>query len=147
MIPENIEQVIRQAYYRGSKVVIVGVGGTAELAEYFADALIGPAGLQARPLPALAVTSNVVRRVQALTAHYDVVLVISSGLSKEDELAGALDAAKAKSCSTVGLFGKKSVLIEKVEVPVIVPGRKESRIVQRQRRLIRVIIRTAQEMR
>jgi len=141
-------QSLWQAYYRGSKVVIVGIGSSSSQAQHLADELVGSAKLQAKPLAALTLTTNVARTVQALIQPFDVVFAISAEEKGIDEIRRALDVAKSKDCFTIGLLSNKSSpLADLVQVPIIVPGRKVNRIRERHGQIIQVIADISQGMR
>ena len=104
----------------GSKVLIMGNGGSAADAQHMAAEMVGRMMLERPPLPAIALTTDTsgltaigndygyefvfVKQVQALARKGDVVIAIStSGNSKNVLL--AIEAARAQGCHVISLTG------------------------------------------
>jgi phosphoheptose isomerase len=137
-----------QAFGRGSRVLVVGMGTSALHATYLADELIGSAALSSRPLAAIGLTTNVVRRVQALAQPFDVVCMMGADRNDLESLRQVLRTAKSKSCFTIGLLSKESnVLNELLDTSMVVPGRKLQRIKERHGQILQVMISMAGGMR
>lgn len=120
VIVKCVEALVH-ALQSGSKVLIMGNGGSAADAQHFAAELVGRFLRERRALPAIALTTDTSlltavandfgfdqifkRQVEALARSGDVVVGIStSGNSPNVVL--ALEAARAIGCKTVGLLGR-----------------------------------------
>lgn len=114
-------EVLVHALQSGSKVLIMGNGGSAADAQHFSAELVGRFLRERRALPAIALTTDTSlltavgndfgfdqifkRQVEALACPGDVVVGLStSGHSRNVVL--ALEAARAMGCTTVGLLGR-----------------------------------------
>jgi D-sedoheptulose 7-phosphate isomerase len=113
----------------GGKVLLCGNGGSAAEAEHLAAELIGRFCMERRPLPAIAIASNVAaltaiandydyadafaRAVTALGQPGDVVLGMSTS-GRSANVVAALEAARAKDMVPVALVGEPGSPIEDV---------------------------------
>jgi D-sedoheptulose 7-phosphate isomerase len=113
----------------GGKVLLCGNGGSAAEAEHLAAELIGRFCMERRPLPAIAIASNVAaltaiandyhyadafaRAVTALGQPGDVVLGMSTS-GRSANVVAALEAARAKDMVPVALVGERGSPIEDV---------------------------------
>ncbi|MHB8708806.1 MAG: D-sedoheptulose 7-phosphate isomerase [Desulfuromonadales bacterium] len=105
----------------GSKVLVMGNGGSAADAQHLAAELVGRFLIERRALPAIALTTDssiltavgndygfeeiFSRQVEALAQPGDVVIGISTS-GRSPNVRAALVAAKNAGCLTVGLLGR-----------------------------------------
>ncbi len=137
-------RLIADAYRNGSKLLVMGNGGSAADAQHLAAEMVGRFRLERKGLPAVALTTDssiltavgndygfdtVFRRqVEALAMPGDVVFGISTSGSSEN-VAAALGLARELGCVTVGLLGRDGGPIrEMVDLDLTVPGMDTPRI-------------------
>lgn len=117
---DAIVEIIVASIRNGGKVLLCGNGGSAAEAEHLAAELIGRFCLERRPLPAVAVGSNVsamtaiandydyadvfARGVIALGRPGDVVMGLSTS-GRSSNVIAALEAARTGAMATVALVG------------------------------------------
>lgn len=140
---------------RGSKLLVMGNGGSAADAQHFAAEIVGRFKLERRALPAIALTTdssiltavgndygfdNVFRRqVEALVTPGDVVFGISTSGSSKNVHAALLLAAEL-GCQTVGLLGRDGGSIKEiVDIALVVPSDDTPRIQEGHITLIHII--------
>lgn len=128
----------------GGKVLLCGNGGSAAEAEHLAAELIGRFCLERRPLPAVALGSNVaamtaiandydyadvyVRAVSAVGAPGDVVMGLSTSGRSQNVIA-ALQAAREASMTTVALVGVPGSEMEEIaDHAITIPAARTSGI-------------------
>lgn len=123
-LAESIEacaQLLSKALRDGKKVLLMGNGGSAADAQHFAAELVGRFLAERRALPAIALTTDssimtavgndygfervFQRQVEALALPGDVVIGISTSGNSSNVLL-ALQVAKSRGCTTVGLLGR-----------------------------------------
>lgn len=113
--------VLAEALKRGSKVLLMGNGGSAADAQHFAAELVGRFLLERRALPAIALTTDssiltavgndygfdeiFKRQIEALARPGDVVIGISTS-GRSNNVFHALTAANQIGCQTIGLLGR-----------------------------------------
>lgn len=130
-------EIISNAFSRGGKVLLMGNGGSAADSQHFAAELVGRFVRERQALPAIALTTDssiltavgndygfdsiFTRQIDALASSEDVVIGIStSGHSENVRL--ALQRAREKGCSTIGLTGRDGGPIgQVVDVNLLVP--------------------------
>ena len=138
-------QMIIDCYRRGWKVLLIGNGGSAADAQHIAGELVGRFKLERKALPAMALTTN----TSILTAlgndyHYDVVfareveafadnkadvLVAISTSGNSPNILRAIEMAKSKGISVIGLLGKGGGKVKDlVDLALIVPSDDTQRI-------------------
>ncbi|MEK6778008.1 MAG: D-sedoheptulose 7-phosphate isomerase [bacterium] len=146
-VKETIEagaDAIFQALKKGSKVLVMGNGGSAADAQHLAAEFVGRFLHERKALPAVALTTDTsiltaigndygydsvfVRQIEALAVRGDVVIGIStSGRSKNVIL--ALNRAKEIGCFTLGLTGGDGGEISRItDLSLVVPSRDTPRI-------------------
>ena len=110
-----------EVFRRGSKVLILGNGGSAADAQHFAAELMGRFLLDRKPLPAIALTTDTSlltavgndfgfdevfrRQIEALAQPGDYVFGLSTS-GNSANVQAALVLAKELGCYTVGLLGR-----------------------------------------
>ena len=134
------------AIKRGNKVLIAGNGGSAADSQHFAAELVVrlSSKFERKALPAIALTvdSSVLtaaandygfdkifsRQVEALGAAGDIFIGLSTS-GKSANVIEAFRAAKAKSISTFGLFGRLGIADSSLcDVPLMIPSDSTMRI-------------------
>jgi D-sedoheptulose 7-phosphate isomerase len=126
---DRIVEAIVTSIRNGGKVLLCGNGGSAAEAEHLAAELIGRFCMERRPLPAIAVASNVAaltaiandydyndafaRAVTALGQPGDVVLGLSTS-GRSANVVAALEAARAGKMVPVALVGHPGSRIQDV---------------------------------
>ena len=136
--------LLSDAFNRGSKLLVMGNGGSAADSQHFAAEIVGRFKLERRALPAVALSTDTSiltavgndygfdavfsRQVEALAASGDVVVGISTSGNSPNVLK-ALNEAKARGCHTIGLLGKDGGAIRPVcDLALIVPSTDTPRI-------------------
>ena len=124
------------ALRNGSKLLVMGNGGSAADAQHFVAEIVGRFKMERRALPAVALSTdtsiltaigndygfNAVfsRQVEALAAPGDVVVGISTSGNSPNVLK-ALELARERGCRTIGLLGKDGGSIKAVcDIPLVV---------------------------
>lgn len=126
---DRIVEAIVTSIQNGGKVLLCGNGGSAAEAEHLAAELIGRFCMERRPLPAIAVASNVAaltaiandyeyaeafaRAVTALGQPGDVVLGFSTS-GRSANVVAALEAARAGEMVPVALVGRPGSPMQEV---------------------------------
>jgi D-sedoheptulose 7-phosphate isomerase len=126
---DGIVEAMVGAIRGGGKVLLCGNGGSAAEAEHLAAELIGRFTMERRPLPAIAVASNVAaltaiandydyadafaRAVVGLGRPGDVVLGFSTS-GRSANVVAALEAARAHEMVPVALVGEAGSPMEEV---------------------------------
>lgn len=139
----------------GNKLLVFGNGGSAADAQHLAAELVGRFGLERRPLPALALTTDTsiltavgndygfedvfARQVRALGRPGDVALGISTS-GESANVARALEAAKQMGLRTLALTGACGGRVARsAEVAVRVPSEATPRIQEAHAALCHII--------
>jgi D-sedoheptulose 7-phosphate isomerase len=126
---DRIVEAMVTSIQNGGKVLLCGNGGSAAEAEHLAAELIGRFCMERRPLPAIAVASNVAaltaiandydfaeafsRAVTALGQPGDVVLGFSTS-GRSANVVAALEAARAGEMVPVALVGRPGSPMQEV---------------------------------
>lgn len=132
-----VVELLADALGNGTKLLVMGNGGSAADAQHLVAELVGRFKMERRGLPAIALTTDTSiltaigndygfedifsRQVEALARPGDVVVGIStSGTSKN--VYKALLLADELGCRTIGLLGRDGgTIAEIVDVPITVP--------------------------
>jgi len=135
--------LLREALFRGNKILVAGNGGSAADAQHFAAELVGRFQHNRRALPCLALTvdtSNLTaigndfgfdeifaRQIEGLGNRGDVFLGLSTS-GDSANIVKAVEAAQAADMPTVGLLGRdggalKALMRETIIVPHQVTAR------------------------
>ena len=142
---EQIDETIRclkQTFSRQNKVLVAGNGGSATIAQHFADEMVGRYRTNRIPYPVVALTADsavltcigndfgfediFLRQVQALGQPKDVLIVFSTS-GKSENLLRAVRQASQQEMIILGFTGSKSQ-IESVSHAVTVPSNDPPRI-------------------
>lgn len=114
------EKII-EMYKNKNRIYICGNGGSAADSQHFAAELVGRFMMEREGLPAIALTTDssiltsigndysydtvFKRQVEALVTEGDILFVISTS-GNSNNLVNALDEAKKRGATTIGLLGK-----------------------------------------
>ena len=137
-------QTVVRALRRGNKILLCGNGGSAADAQHIAAELVGRFEVEREGLPAIALTTDssaltsiandcgfsmlFARQVAALATAGDVLLAISTS-GNSANIVRAVEAAKHRGLTTIGLLGKGGGrLAELVDQALIVPASNTARI-------------------
>lgn len=140
--------IIIDSYRKGGKVLLIGNGGSAADAQHIASELVSNLnpGTFVRPaLPALALTTNTsaltaisndhgydtvfARKVEAFANHPSDVLVAITTSGNSPNILKAVETAKAKGLTVIGLTGRGGGrLKDMVDLALIVPSDDTQRI-------------------
>ena len=137
-------QTVVQALQRGNKILLCGNGGSAGDAQHIAAELVGRFEVERDALPAIALTTDssaltsisndygfsmvFARQVRALATAGDILIAISTS-GNSDNIARAVEAARHKGTTTIGLLGKGGgKLAGLVDQALIVPASNTARI-------------------
>ncbi|HJN03372.1 MAG: D-sedoheptulose 7-phosphate isomerase [Nitrospinota bacterium] len=150
-VAEKFGEIIEQAINlilislkNGSKVLLMGNGGSAADAQHIAGELIGRFKLERNSIPAIALTTDTSiltsigndygfdrvfeRQIESLGCEGDIVIAIStSGNSKN--VIEALKKSKKNKMKSIGLLGSDGGQIKQlVDLPIVVPSSNTPRI-------------------
>jgi D-sedoheptulose 7-phosphate isomerase len=134
---EECARLIVAALKGGSKILVMGNGGSAADAQHLAAEFVGRFLRERKALPAIALTTDASvltavandygfeeifkRQVMALAVPGDVVIGISTS-GNSNNVFHAMTAANEVGCKTVGLLGRDGGTIGSiVDVPLIIP--------------------------
>ena len=140
--------MVIEAYRKGGKLLLIGNGGSAADAQHIAAELVGHLDhtrLVRRALPALALTTNssiltaigndhgydsvFARKVEAFADNGSDILMAITTSGNSPNILKAVEAAKAKGISVIGLTGKGGgKLKDMVDLALIVPSHNTQRI-------------------
>lgn len=154
LIAETAELLVSR-FKDGSKLLIMGNGGSAADAQHFAAEIVGRFKLERAALPAVALSTDTSiltaigndygfdavfsRQVEALATAGDVVIGISTSGNSPNVLK-ALELARGRSCRTVGLLGKDGGSIKAAcDLALIVPSSDTPRIQEGHITIIHII--------
>lgn len=135
---------IYKALLSGGKILLVGNGGSAAEAQHIAAEMVGRFRLERAALPAVSLCTDpsvvtalgndfgyehvFARQVEALARPGDVLVGITTS-GGSPNVVRALEAAKAKSCFTIGLSGENTGPIKDLcDVLIAVPSNVTARI-------------------
>lgn len=148
-------ELLVEALGRGSKLLVMGNGGSAADAQHFAAEIVGRFKLERRGLPAIALSTDTSiitavgndygfdmvfrRQVEALATAGDVVVGISTSGSSKNVHAALLLAGEL-GCRTVGLLGRDGGSIAGIaDIALTVPSHDTPRIQEGHITLIHII--------
>lgn len=141
---EESAKIIINAVKQGKKVLVCGNGGSAADAQHFAAELVGRFEKERKPLPSIALNTNVstltaigndygydelfARQVDAFGQQGDVFVGISTS-GKSPNILKAVDKAIAKGIHVITLGGKDGgTMTQKKGTHLIVPSNSTPRI-------------------
>ncbi len=128
----------------GSKLLVMGNGGSAADSQHFVAEIVGRFKMERRALPAIALSTDTSiltavgndygfesifsRQVEALAAPGDVVVGLSTSGNSPNVLK-ALNEARQRGCRTIGLLGKDGGSIRTAcDLALVVPSTDTPRI-------------------
>ena len=140
----ELATMIADALGGGSKLLVMGNGGSAADSQHFVAEIVGRFKMERRALPAVALSTDTSiltaigndygfesvfsRQVEALAAPGDVVVGLSTSGNSPNVLK-ALTAARERGCRTVGLLGRDGGSIKEVcDLALVVPTMDTPRI-------------------
>lgn len=141
---ETLGKILTDTLKKGSKVLLIGNGGSAADCQHIAAELVGRFKNERKGLPAIALTTDTsiltavgndysfneifARQIEALANQGDLVIGISTSGNSENVIKGILK-AKEVGCYTVGLLGKGGgKLKDLVDLAIVVPSDNTPRI-------------------
>ena len=147
--------LLATAFRNGNKLLVMGNGGSAADAQHLAAEIVGRFKMERRALPAVALTTDssiltaigndygfdavFSRQVEALAVPGDLVIGISTSGNSRNVLS-ALELAKSRGCTTVGLLGRDGGAIAgMVDLPLVVPSSETPRIQEGHITIIHII--------
>jgi D-sedoheptulose 7-phosphate isomerase len=155
----EFSNILIQAYKNQATVFSCGNGGSHCDAMHFAEEMTGRYRKDRRPLGALALgdASHVTcvsndygfkyifsRQVEALARKGDVLIGLSTSGNSENVIL-AMEAAKAKSMTTIALLGKDGGKLKSIaDLSIIVPAQTADRIQEMHIKLIHTVIETVE---
>lgn len=136
--------MMRASFAQGGTIYVCGNGGSAADAQHFAAELTGRFERDRRGYASVALTTDTSaltaigndygfdhifsRQLESLARKGDVLVAISTSGNSSNVLA-AVEKAKQMGIGTVGLLGRDGgALAKHVDVPLVVPGARTSRI-------------------
>jgi D-sedoheptulose 7-phosphate isomerase len=140
----GLATMIADALGSGSKLLVMGNGGSAADSQHFVAEIVGRFKMERRALPAVALSTDTSiltavgndygfdavfsRQVEALASPGDVVVGLSTS-GNSPNVFKALIAARERGCRTVGLLGKDGGSIKEVcDLALVVPTMDTPRI-------------------
>lgn len=137
-------RMISQAYSNGSKLLLIGNGGSAADAQHIAAEFVGRFETETKGQPAIALTTDTSvitsiandygydsvfsRQIEALANKGDVLIAITTS-GNSPNIIRAVDAAHAAGIKVIGLTGKGGgALKAKVDLSITVPSDSVPRI-------------------
>jgi D-sedoheptulose 7-phosphate isomerase len=118
----EMSSLITTALANGSKLLVMGNGGSAADSQHFVAEIVGRFKMERRALPAVALTTDTSiltaigndygfesifsRQVEALAVPGDIVVGLSTSGNSPNVLK-AFHAARERGCRTIGLLGKE----------------------------------------
>ncbi len=147
---------VSAALLRGNKLLTAGHGGSAADALHLAEELVGRFDGDRRPLPAIALVADPTlmtcivndygfaqlfpRQVEALGQAGDVLVIFSTS-GNGDGLRLAVETAKAKGVTTIGLLGKGGgPLASLVDYKLVVASNTTARIQEAHTLILHLIL-------
>jgi len=140
----EMSSLISAALTNGSKLLVMGNGGSAADSQHFVAEIVGRFKMERRALPAIALSTDTSiltaigndygfesifsRQVEALAAPGDIVVGLSTSGNSPNVLK-ALRVARDRGCRTIGLLGKDGGSIRTVcDLALVVPSTDTPRI-------------------
>ena len=147
--------LLLERFKNGSKLLVMGNGGSAADAQHFAAEIVGRFKLERAALPAIALSTDTSiltaigndygfdavfsRQVEALARAGDVVIGISTS-GNSPNVRKALELAKLRGCCTIGLLGKDGGSIKAFcDLALIIPSSDTPRIQEGHITIIHII--------
>ncbi len=157
--------ILSLALRRGSKILILGNGGSAADAQHFSAELIGRFRKERRALAAIALTTDTSvitsqsndsgfetifsRQIEGLGRLGDVVIGITTSDVSDTHsknIENGFKAAKAQGLKTIGLFSEKTInLLPLSDVSIIVPSSDTARIQEAHATIIHLLCELIEE--
>lgn len=151
----DLARLTADALAAGSKLLIMGNGGSAADSQHFAAEIVGRFKMERRGLPAIALTTDTSiltaigndygfdaifsRQVEALADPDDVVIGFSTSGNSPNVLK-ALNLARERGCRTVGLLGRDGGSIKSAcDLPLVVPSADTPRIQEAHITIIHIV--------
>lgn len=142
-LDETVSQIVK-IFRSGNKLLIMGNGGSAADAQHFSGEIVSRFRIERPGLPAIALSTDssiltaigndygfesvFSRQVEALATAGDGVIGISTSGNSPNVLK-ALEYAKERGCTTIGLLGKDGGSIKSLcDIPLIVPSSDTPRV-------------------
>jgi D-sedoheptulose 7-phosphate isomerase len=133
----EMSSLITAALANGSKLLVMGNGGSAADSQHFVAEIVGRFKMERRALPAVALSTDTSiltaigndygfesifsRQVEALAAPGDIVVGLSTSGNSPNVLK-AFNAAHERGCRTIGLLGKDGGSIKAAcDLAVVIP--------------------------
>jgi D-sedoheptulose 7-phosphate isomerase len=140
----EMSSMISSALSSGSKLLIMGNGGSAADSQHFAAEIVGRFKMERKALPAIALSTDTSiltaigndygfesifsRQVEALAAPGDIVIGLSTSGNSQNILK-ALKIARDCGCNTIGILGKDGGSIKEVcDLALVIPSTNTPRI-------------------
>jgi D-sedoheptulose 7-phosphate isomerase len=140
----EMSNMISSALSKGSKLLVMGNGGSAADSQHFVAEIVGRFKMERKALPAIALSTDTSimtaigndygfesifsRQVEALAAQGDIVVGLSTSGNSPNVLK-ALNAARQRGCRTIGLLGKDGGSIKAVcDLALVMPSTDTPRI-------------------
>jgi D-sedoheptulose 7-phosphate isomerase len=140
----EMSSLISAALANGSKLLVMGNGGSAADSQHFVAEIVGRFKMERKALPAVALSTDTSiltaigndygfesifsRQVEALAAPGDIVIGLSTSGNSPNVLK-ALNEARQRGCRTIGLLGKDGGSIKTAcDLALVVPSTDTPRI-------------------
>ena len=154
-------RAIAASFRHGGKLLIFGNGGSASDAQHVAAEFIGRFLRERRALPAVALTTDTsiltaigndysfdrifVRQIEALGQPGDVAMGISTS-GKSPNVVGALEVARARGLTTIGVTGQDGGPVGRASaIHINVPSSSTPRVQEVHRTLLHIICDLAEQ--
>lgn len=140
----EVLNLLVETFRSGGKLLVMGNGGSAADAQHFVAEIVGRFKMERPALPAIALSTDTSiltaigndygfdmvfsRQIEALATAGDLVIGISTS-GNSPNVMKALELARARGCSTVGLLGKDGGRIKDLcGIALIVPTEDTPRV-------------------
>ena len=151
----EMSSLITAALANGSKLLVMGNGGSAADSQHFAAEIVGRFKMERKALPAVALSTDTSiltaigndygfesvfsRQVEALAKPGDIVVGLSTSGNSPNVLK-ALNAARELGCRTIGLLGRDGGTISPVcDLALVVPSTDTPRIQEGHATIIHIV--------
>jgi len=165
---QKAAEIIIDALESGKKVLVFGNGGSAADAQHFAAEFVNRFKINRSPLPFIALTTDTSvltsiandfgydyvfsKQVEALGQKGDIAIAITTSDIESKpgghsaNIANALDSAKKKGLTTIGLVSEKSQkILEWLDVAIKIPSKNTPRIQESHMLVIHIISEIVEE--